>query len=139
MITTPTRPGASKRAVRRFLAAMASAAVLTGCGTLWLAGEAKAAPGVGCETIRWGFLGAQRRTVCDTPRRPDGSWTRAREIWTPAGWVRGGCSFGSYYSSCSDGYYQPRGLVAYEEYPVTDGTVLSDEPGWLPTGSVVVR
>lgn len=37
MITTPTRPGASKRAVRRFLAAMASAAIVAGCGTLWVA------------------------------------------------------------------------------------------------------
>ncbi|KLI05772.1 hypothetical protein [Mycolicibacterium senegalense] len=44
MITTPTRPGASKRAVFRFFAAMASAAVLAGCGTLWLAAQAKAEP-----------------------------------------------------------------------------------------------
>lgn len=138
MITTPTRPGASKRAVRRFLAAMASAAVIAGCGTLWLASEAKAAPGVGCETIRWGLFGMQRRTVCDTPRRADGSWTREREVWVPAGWVPGYCS-GSYWVSCSQGYYQERGTVAYETYVVTDATVLSDEPGWLPTGSVVIR
>ncbi|OCB56282.1 hypothetical protein A5722_14835 [Mycobacterium vulneris] len=100
--------------------------------------RAAAAPGVGCETIHWGLFGAQRRTVCDTPRRADGSWTRAREVWVPAGWVRGYCTFG-YFSSCSQGYYRERGTVAYEEYPVTDATVLSDEPGWLPTGSVAIR
>lgn len=44
MITTPTRPGASKRAVRRFLAAMASAAVLAGCGTLWFATTTEQTP-----------------------------------------------------------------------------------------------
>lgn len=44
MITTPTRPGASRRAVCRFLAAMASAAVLAGCGTLWFASQAQPRP-----------------------------------------------------------------------------------------------
>lgn len=123
---------------RRIVGIIATTVVLVGCGIGWSA-RAGAAPGVGCETIRWGFLGAQLRTVCDTPRRPDGSWTRAREVWVPAGWVRGYCSFGTYSSSCSQGYYRERGTVAYEEYPVTDATVLPDEPGWLPTGSVVIR
>lgn len=124
------------RAVRRILAATSIGAfVVTGIG--W-ASHANAAPGIGCETIRWGFLGTQRRTVCDTPRRADGSWTRAREVWVPAGWVPGYCS-GSYWVSCSQGYYRERGTVAFETYPVTDATVLPDEPGWLPTGSVVIR
>lgn len=126
-----------KRTLRRLGVALAIA-VLVGTGIAAATVPAKAAPGVGCETIRWGFLGSQRRTVCDTPRRADGSWTRAREVWIPAGWVRGYCSFG-YFSSCSQGYYRERGTVAYEEYPVTDATVLPDEPGWLPTGSVVIR
>lgn len=123
-----------KRTVRRFFAGMSVGVVLvTGAGYATV--PAKAAPGVGCETIRWGFLGSQRRTVCDTPRRPDGSWTRAREVWVPAGWVPGYCSR----YSCTSGYYNAGGTVAYEEYPVTDATVLPDEPGWLPTGSVVIR
>lgn len=123
-----------KRTVRRFFAGMSVGVVLvTGAGYATV--PAKAAPGVGCETIRWGFLGTQRRTVCDTPRRPDGSWTRAREVWVPAGWVPGYCSR----YSCTSGYYNAGGTVAYEEYPVTDDTVLPDEPGWLPTGSVVIR
>lgn len=127
-----------KRTVRRFLAAM-SAGVVLSTGALYAAtAPAKAAPGLGCETIRWGLFGSQRRTVCDTPRRPDGSWTREREMWVPAGWVSGYCS-GSYWVSCSQGYYRERGTVAYEAYVVTDATVLPDEPGWLPTGSVAIR
>lgn len=127
-----------KRTLRRLGFALAIAAlVIVGIG--YATAPAKADPGLGCETIRWGLFGAQRRTVCDTPRRPDGSWTRAREVWVPAGVVQGYCSFGRYYSSCSPSYYRERGTVAYEEYPVTDDTVLPDEPGWLPTGSVVIR
>lgn len=139
MITTPTRPGASRRAVRRFLAAMASAAVLAGCGTLWFAGQAKAEPGVGCETIRWGLFGGQLRTICDGPRRPDGSWTRERRIWTPEGWVRGYCTFGTYGSGCSEGYYRQATVQGYESYVVFDSNVLPDEPGWLPAGTVILR
>ncbi len=130
-------PRARWLTARRVFGILAATAVLVGCAIGWAA-RADAAPGVGCETIRWGFLGSQLRTVCDTQRRPDGSWTRAREVWVPAGWVRGYCSFG-YFSSCSQGYYRERGTVAYEEYLVTDDTVLPDEPGWLPTGSVVIR
>lgn len=125
-----------KRTARAIVGAL-SAAVLVGTGVGWAA-RADAAPGVGCETIRWGLFGSQRRTVCDTPRRADGSWTREREVWVPAGWVSGYCS-GSYWVSCSQGYYRERGTVAYEAYVVTDATVLQDEPGWLPTGSVVIR
>lgn len=123
-----------KRTISRFFGA-ASVCVVVTCGSLYGIAQAKAAPGVGCETIRWGFLGSQLRTVCDTPRRSDGSWTRAREVWVSAGWVPGWCSR----YSCTAGYYRERGTVAYEEYPVTDATVLPDEPGWLPTGSVVIR
>lgn len=136
-ILRPWRRTVHKRTVRRFFAAM-SVGVVVATGVLHAVAPAKAAPGVGCETIRWGFLGGQRRTVCDTPRRADGSWTRAREVWVPAGWVPGYCS-GGYWLSCSQGYHRERGTVAYEEYPVTDASVLPDEPGWLPTGSVVIR
>lgn len=104
-----------KRNAKRLLAALAVAAiVIVGIGYATV--PAKAAPGVGCETIRWGFLGSQRRTVCDTPRRADGSWTRAREVWVPAGWVPGYCS-GSYWVSCSSGYYRERGTVGLRGVP----------------------
>lgn len=135
-VVEPTaKRGGALLLIRRILCVILSLGVLFGIGAAWWITDAKAAPGVGCETIRWGFLGSQRRTVCDTPRRADGSWTRAREVWVPAGWVPGWCSR----YSCTSGYYNQGGTIAYEEYPVTDGTVLPDEPGWLPTGSVVIR
>jgi hypothetical protein len=89
----------------------------------------------GCETVRWGFLGSQWRTICDGPKRADGSWERHRRIWYPAGWVSGYCG----YYSCSAGHYREEGTTGYEEYVVFDSNVLPDEPGWLPTGSLVIR
>lgn len=127
-----------KRTARRFLAGVAAGAVLAGTGIAW-SGHADAAASVGCETIHWGFLGSQRRTICDTPKRPDGSWTRVREIWVPAGYVPRSTYCGTYSCTSSGGYYRERGTVAYEEYVVFDHNVLPDEPGWLPTGSVVIR
>lgn len=126
-----------KRSARRFVAAAASV-IAFGVTGIGYAGHAAAAQGIGCETIHWGFFGAQRRTICDTPKRPDGSWTRAREIWVPAGYVPQStyCYYGC---TSSGGYYRERGTVAYEEYVVFDSNVLPDEPGWLPTGSVVIR
>lgn len=91
--------------------------------------------GQGCETVHWGFLGSQRRTVCDGEKRPDGSWLREREVWTPPGVVPGYCGYGSCYGS----YYRARSTVAYEQYPVTDATVLADEPGWLAPGTAIIR
>ncbi len=90
--------------VRRFLAAMAAGAILTGTGIAW-ATEAKATTGVGCESIRWGFLGSQWRTICDTPRNADGSWMRERRIWTPAGYVPRSTYCGTWSCSSSGGYY----------------------------------
>lgn len=136
--TTLRRATVHRRTARRIVASTAAGAALLFTGAAW-AGHAKADPGIGCETIHWGFLGGQRRTVCDTPRRADGSWTRAREVWVPAGYVPRSTYCGSYSCSSSGGYYRERGTVAYEQYPVTDDTVLPNEPGWLPTGSVVIR
>lgn len=127
-----------KRTALRILAGVATGAAIA-AGTMVDTAAARADVGVGCETIRWGLFGAQRRTVCDTPRRADGSWTRSRLVWVPAGYVPRSTSCGTYSCSSSGGYYRGRGTVAYEQYPVTDETVLPDEPGWLPTGSVVIR
>jgi hypothetical protein len=48
------------------------------------ASHAEASPGMGCETIHWGFLGSDRRQICDGPKQADGSWQRTRTIFTPA-------------------------------------------------------
>src|SRR4051812_13743955 len=47
-----------------------------------LVGPAQA--GAICKTEPWGFLGSQRRTLCDGPISSDGSWSRERTIWAPA-------------------------------------------------------
>ena len=62
-------------------------------------------PGMGCETVRWGFLGlTQKRTICDTPRYADGHWDRTRIIWTPAHYVAASSYCGDYSCSYSEGY-----------------------------------
>ncbi|MBP3086988.1 CDGP domain-containing protein [Mycolicibacterium fortuitum] len=122
--------------VRRFFGAMSVGAFVV-TGFAWATVPSKAAPGLGCETIaapgllNWG----QKRTICDTPRRADGSWTRSREYWTPAHYVPVSC----YRWSCTGGYQVGNTTARYEEYVVFDHNVLPDEPGWLPTGSVVIR
>ena len=55
--------------------------------------------GEGCETVHWHPLGLNRRTICDGEKRPDGSWLREREVWTPPGVVPGYCGYGACYSS----------------------------------------
>lgn len=127
---------AGKFPVRRFFGAMSVGAfVVTGLG--WATAPARAVPGLGCETISAPglFAWGQKRTICDTPRRADGSWTRARQYWTPAHYVPWSC----YRGNCSGGYDVGDTVSRYEEYVVFDTNVLSDEPGWLPTGSVVIR
>ncbi|QDH91706.1 hypothetical protein SEA_PHRAPPUCCINO_28 [Mycobacterium phage Phrappuccino] len=127
-----------KRFARRILIA-----VLIGCAaTLTLlpaAPKASADPGIGCETIRWGFLGSQRRTICDGPRRGDGSWERVRTIWTPAGYVPRSTYCGTWSCSSSGGYYREETVQGLEKYIVFDHNVLPDEPGWLPPGTVTIK
>lgn len=122
-----------KRALITALAGLAAAS------TLALAPPASADYDPGCEVVHWGFLGFQRRTICDGPRQPDGTWMRSREVWVPAGYVPRSTYCGSYSCSSSGGYYRERGTVAFEQYGMNDAIVLSDEPGWLPTGSLVIR
>lgn len=90
--------------------------------------------GAGCKTEPWGFLGSQRRTLCDGPVSRDGSWSRARTIWVPAHQTSYSCTTrpGRYSSSsCSGGYFIPQSTVSSEVYPVRSDTVLPDEPGHL--------
>jgi hypothetical protein len=108
----------------------AAAAVAAAASTVLLAPVAGAAP-AGCESVPWGFLGSQTRTLCDGPMLGDGSWMRARVVWVPAHQVPFTCSYGRYSSSCSGGYFVDDRIVSQERYPVRPETVLPDEPGYL--------
>ncbi|MGX9669950.1 CDGP domain-containing protein [Mycobacterium sp. HM-7] len=113
------------RIARRVVGAALAVLVLAGIG-IGYATDAKAAPsGIACQTVPWGVLFSQRRTLCDTPVHADGSWIRERTIWWPKRWVPV-CG----YYSCWGGYWQPEGGNR-ETYPVTPDTVLHDEPGHL--------
>jgi hypothetical protein len=94
----------------------------------------------GCEYIRWGFLGSQMRTICDGPRRPDGSWQRGRLISIPSHTLpaRSTCS-GTYSVTCTYREKQEVDMKIIEKvfYDLTDGTIPEGEPGWLPPGTEV--
>ncbi|MGE2729005.1 CDGP domain-containing protein [Mycolicibacterium vaccae] len=96
-------------------------------------------PQVGCETIDWGLFGSQQRTICDGPRRFDGSWERLRIVWTPAGYVPRSTYCGTYSCTSSGGYYREESLQARESYIVFDHNIVPGEPGWLPPGTDIIR
>jgi len=100
---------------------------------------ANADPSMGCESIHWGFLGSQLRTICDGPRQADGSWMRYRVIWVPAHHVPYSTYCGTYSCSSSGGYDVGDSIVAKENYIVFDSNVLPDEPGWLPPGTDTIK
>lgn len=116
-------------------------ALALAAGAVWgaAAPEAAAAPdyslGPNCDTVLWGFLGGQRRTLCDGPLRGDGTWERKRSIWVPAHTtpIRTSCSGGRYSSYCTTygGDFVPFTIVDQQTYVVTPDTVLPDEPGHL--------
>ena len=128
---------------------IAAGAVLAAAPAMIALGAAPAShaatdPGMGCETIHWGFLGSDRRQICDGPKQSDGSWQRTRTIFTPAYIKPFKCSHDSFLDntvfannnfSCSGGYQVPQTTETQESYVVTPGTVLPDEPGWLPPGT----
>ncbi|AIT13453.1 hypothetical protein SEA_NAIRB_39 [Mycobacterium phage Nairb] len=130
-----------KATVMRLLVSGAIGAAIA-AGTLGASAQAHA-DGVngptpfGCtaRTDLWGFLGSQRRVLCDWPRRPDGSWTRERVFLIPAHHVPFTCdTYSGYYSShtsCGGGYDVKTQILDDQTYPVTDATVLPDEPGFL--------
>jgi hypothetical protein len=104
-------------------------AAVAAASAMVFAPPASAKPG--CESVPWGFLGGQTRTLCDGPMLADGSWMRARVVWVPAHQVPFTCTYGSYSSSCSGGYFVDESVVSVEKYPVRPETVLPDEPGYL--------
>ena len=89
-------------------------------------------PAVNCQTDPWGFLGSQRRTLCDGPIAHDGSWSRTRTIWSPAHYTPGMCFGGSgnwRSAICDSGHFVDQREISNDTYPVRPETVLPDEPG----------
>lgn len=100
-------------------------------GIAW-APQANADMQPGCESVPWGFLGTQTRSICDGPIQPDGSWVRFRMVWIPAHQVPVSTSCGTYSCTTSGGYWQNEKVFEKVKYPVTPATVVPGEPGWLP-------
>jgi hypothetical protein len=79
--------------------------------------------GAGCQTEPFGFLGQQRRTLCDTPIAGDGSWSRQRTIWAPANYTTRSCSssgsssYSSPYTNCYGGVLHPRASDQRRDVP----------------------
>lgn len=91
--------------------------------------EAHARPG--CVSQYWLYEGrGTTRTLCDGPRLPDGSWNRSREFYSPATALPTICTWTPYGGGCSGGYTLPE-VSILTIYPVTDATVLPDEPEWI--------
>ncbi|GLP83645.1 hypothetical protein TUM20984_50650 [Mycobacterium antarcticum] len=97
--------------------------------------------GPNCQTdnVRRGILGLsfQTRTICDTPIRSDGSWSRKRIYWIPAHHVsaQSNCTSSTYSSHCTftDAYDVDDTIVdGPDEYVVFPDNVLPDEPGHMP-------
>jgi len=109
------------------IAGAASVAVAISCAPI-----ANADVQPGCESVPWGFLGSQTRSICDGPILADGSWVRYRMVWVPAHQVPVSTYCGTYSCSTSGGYYVNEQIVSKEKYPVRPETVLPNEPGWLP-------
>jgi hypothetical protein len=114
---------------------------LVAAAALSLAPPAAADPVPGhpdCVIDLWGFLGSQRRTICDGPIRADGSWIRGRVVSVPAHYVpqtyTSNC-FGSGYVTCSGssygGYFQPYVEISEDSYPVNNDDIVPGEPGHL--------
>jgi hypothetical protein len=115
--------------MKRVLAVVIMLAGAAGMGWAPLA-NADVEPG--CQNDRWGFLGSQTRSICDGPKRSDGSWVRYRMIWVPAHQVPVSTSCGTYSCTTSGGYWQDEQVFEKVKYPVTEDTVVPGEPDWLP-------
>jgi hypothetical protein len=119
---------------RRLLVSVAAGGILAGFLTV---PPANAAPvGDGCveDFWMWNGLRTATRMICDGYRLADGSWERRRGFFDNAYWTNGSSSCSSY--SCT--YYPPRyipELKVIDVYPVTDATVLPDEPGYIESAT----
>lgn len=88
-----------------------------------------AGPTMGCEVVHWGAFWYDRRKICDGPKQADGSWQRIRTTYNAEHTDPYSCLSSG---DCIGGRYNPDTIYGQEAYPVTDATVLPDEPGWLP-------
>lgn len=134
--------GWKMKRVLKYAAGMALVfGLVFGLGHIGIARSSAQTPG--CETVGWGInlFGnwTQRRSICDGPRQADGTWLRARAIWTPAHYVPVSCYSGRYYGSCSGGYFVEETVQAKETYITSDTTLPPNEPGWLPPATEIVR
>jgi hypothetical protein len=133
--STARATGILRRTVAGALLATAITATAVGLAATSHADDGAPAPNTAnCKTDLWGFLGSQRRTLCDGPIGSDGSWSRTRTIWAPAHYSMPICTHSgsrSYSSYCSGGYFIDQREVSNETYPVRPDTVLPDEPGHL--------
>jgi hypothetical protein len=118
-----------------FIAASATSLLVAGMASVAIHAPAAKAEPPNCQTSPWGFLGSQRREICDGPVQPDGSWMRHRVIGIPAHYENpsSSCYGDEGYSNCT---FYPGGWVDDqisddETYPVNPDTVLPDEPGHL--------
>ena len=87
-----------------------------------------------CDVVPWGFLGSQRRVLCDGPMQENG-WVRRRlefvpEHYAPATTNCYSSTFNSYCYSYPGGWIDTK-ITDDETYWVSPDTVLPDEPGHL--------
>jgi hypothetical protein len=106
---------------------------------LAIAPLAQAQPGRGCQSEHVGLLRIKVRQICDTPRAPDGSWTRTRTLYVPAHSYPASSSCDEYSCTWSDGGYVDDAVTGRETYVVTDDNIPPFEPGWLPPGTDILR
>lgn len=90
---------------------------------------------IGCQSVPWGLLGSQTRTLCDGPIFPDGSWNRLRVVSWDERYIPLSC----YSFSCTGGYTRAAGTSDKEMYKVTPDTVLQDEPGHIPPANTDIN
>lgn len=124
---------------RLLITAVVAPAMAVGA-LIGIAPDAKADPGYdqGCETIKQPELlnWLKRRTICDGPRRADGSWERTRVFWTPAHTTSASSYCGTYSCSYTPSRYYEESVQGFEQYVVFDTNVLPGEPAWIPSGTV---
>jgi hypothetical protein len=88
-----------------------------------------------CQTDPIGIFKAKQRSICDTPIRPDGSWSRERVFWVPRapGAADTSC-YGEYSISCTTtgSYWAELSVLDDQTHVVFPDNVLPDEPGHLP-------